>query len=89
MQKKNKEIFLGDEGMGMGNRNELCGGLWSKTNDSVYILGGTDPRDRKLHVRNQFSMHALIINKCLNIPPDSITEFGFQSYLSLFSNYIK
>lgn len=27
MQKKNKEIFLGDEGMGMGNRNELCGAV--------------------------------------------------------------
>lgn len=34
-------------------------------------------------------MHILIINKCSNIPPDSITEFGFQSYLSLYSNYIK
>ena len=39
-----------------GDRNgeqEWTGrGLWSKTNDSVYTLGGADPRDRKLHVRN-------------------------------------
>lgn len=62
MQKKNKEIFLGDEGMGMGKLwNELCGGAVNqkkkKTNNSVYILGGTDPRDRKLHIRNAHLNH--------------------------------
>lgn len=30
MQKKNKEIFLGGEGTGMGNRNELVGDYEAK-----------------------------------------------------------
>lgn len=37
MQKKNKEIFLGGEGTGMGNRNELGGDYEAKLM-ILYIL---------------------------------------------------